>query len=307
MKERNVYLRSSLAGLGLVLALGSGVAAWGQTDAVVQFANGKAALAKGEFQAALEAFKAATKADPENDEFFQEYTLLRRVMNIREQVKEETDAETWQKMSRALYNYYRQHKIDQEALATARALYEKAASAESAALLADAQLAAGENAAAVALLGGLAGEQRSVQTDVLHGIALARLEKAAEAKTIAAKLELPSDADGALQLDAARLYALVGDAERALGVLKSALEATPPNQLDAVKTEAKESPDLASLAGNPAFASALETKSKIATGCAKDCGKCPSKSKSACSSEQKSDPKKDLPPPCKEHAKQESK
>jgi tetratricopeptide (TPR) repeat protein len=121
-------LRGCLAGLSLVLVLSGGVVALGQTDAVLQFANGKVALAKGEFQAALEAFKAATKADPENNEFFQEYTLLRRVMNIREQVKEETDAETWQKMSRALYNYYRQHKIEQEALATARALHEKAAS-----------------------------------------------------------------------------------------------------------------------------------------------------------------------------------
>ena len=294
-------LRGCLAGLSLALVLSGGVVALGQTDAVLQFANGKAALSKGEFQAALEAFKAATKADPENNEFFQEYTLLRRVMNIREQVKEETDAETWQKMSRALYNYYRQHKIEQEALATARALHEKAASADSVALLADAQLEAGENMAAAALLAGLDEGKRSPQTDVLHGIALARLDKTDEAKAVAAKLELPSDAEGALFLDAARLYALVGDAERATAALKSALEVTPPNQLDAVKAEAKESSDLASLAASPAFAKALEAKSKVATGCGKDCGKCPSKAKSGCGGEQKSGSET---PACKEHEKE---
>ncbi len=292
-------VRSCLAGLSLALVFNCGVLAWGQTGAALQFANGKAALSKGEFQAALEALKAATKADPENSEYFQEYTLLRRVMNIREQVKDETDAETWQKMSRALFNYYHQHKIEQEALTTARALYEKAASADSAALLADAQLEAGDNAAAATLLGGLDEGQRSVQTDVLHGIALARLNKVAEAKAVAAKVELPSDAEGPLYFNAARLYALVGDAEKAVAALTSALESTPPNQLDAVKSEAKASHDLASLSASPAFTSALEAKSKAtAGGCGKDCGKCPSKGKTGCGGEQKSDT-----PGCKEHEK----
>jgi tetratricopeptide (TPR) repeat protein len=292
-------LRAGLVGLSLILVLNCGVLALGQTDAAQQFANGKAALSKGEFQTALEAFKAATKADPENSEYFQEYTLLRRVMNIREQVREETDAETWQKMSRALYNYYRQHKIGQEALTTARAMYEKAPSADTAASLADAQLEAGDNAAAALLLGGRDDGQRSVQTDVLHGIALARLDKVADAKAMAAKLELPSDADGPLYFSAARLYALVGDANRATALLKTAIEGTPPNQVESLKASAKASPDLASLTASPAFAGAMEAKSKMAAGCAKDCGKCPSKAKSGCAGDQK----KDAPPGCKEHEK----
>jgi tetratricopeptide (TPR) repeat protein len=275
-------VRSCAVGLSLVLILCCGAVASAQSDPVQLFASGEALLAKGDFQGALEALKAATKADPENSQYFQEYALLRRVINIREQLKDEEDAETWQKMSRALYNYYRQHKIDQEALATARALHEKAGSAESAALLAEAQLTAGDNVAAAALLTQLDEAQRTIQTDVLQGVALARLSKLDEAKAIAAKLELPKDCDGPLCLNAARLYALVGDTEKALAALKCSFECTPPNQLEAVKADAKECRDLAALTASPAFASALETKSKVVGGCAKDCGKCPSKDKGGC-------------------------
>jgi tetratricopeptide (TPR) repeat protein len=287
----------------LALTLSGGAIVLAQTDAATQFANGQAALSKGEFQTALAALKAATKADPENDEYFHEYALLRRVMHVRKQLKEETDAETWQKMSRALYNYYRLHKIAQEALAAARGLYDKAPSADSAALLADAQLEVGDNAAAAALLGGLAEEQRSVQTDVLRGIALARLDKAAEAKAVATKVKLPSDADGLLCFDAARLYALIGDTERAVAALTSAFEATPPYQLDTVKAEAKASPDLAALIASPSFASALETQSRAASSCAKDRGQCSSKSKSKSESESGCAAEQKKEPACKEHEK----
>jgi tetratricopeptide (TPR) repeat protein len=272
-------IRSGALGLSLALVLQCGAITFAQTDGARQFAQAKALLAQADFRGALDAFKAASKAEPENSEYFQEYALLRRVIRIREQLKEEEDAETWQKMSRALYNYYRQHKINGEALATARALYEKAASGESAALLADAQLAADDNAAAVALLSQLDEGARTIQTDVLHGIALARVSKLADARAMAGKLELPKDCDGPLCFDAARLYALVGDAEKAIGALTCAFERTPANQLEAVKADAKQCRDLAALTGSPAFASALEVKSKVAAGCAKDGSKCPSKDK----------------------------
>ena len=271
-------MRRVVVSVSVIALLGS-VAAWAASDAAAEFARGQALLAKADFEGALEAFKAATKAEPEISEFFQEYTLLRRVINIRAQLKEEEDADTWQTMARALYNYYRQHKIRGEALTIAKALHAKAPSGESAAILAEAQLTAGDHAAAAGLLTGLDTAERTPQTDILHGIALAHLDKAAEAKAIAGKLELPKDCDGPMCVDAARLYALVGDTDKALGLLKCALECTPPNQLDAVKAEAKECPDLAKLAAAPTFAEVMETKSKMPAGCgsAAGCGKCPSK------------------------------
>lgn len=276
---------SLAVGAALALIIQCGVTAAAQTDAAEQFASGKALLVKGDFQAALEAFKAATKADPDNSEYFQEYALLRRVINIREQLKDEEDAETWQKMSRALYNYYREHKISAEALAMARALHEKVDTAETAALLAEAQLLTGDNAGALAVLTKLDESARTPQTDVLHGIALAHVGRSDEAKAIATRIELPKDCDGPLCLNAARLYALTDDSAKALAALRCAFENTPVSRLEAVKAEAKECPDLAALKTAPEYASAMETKSKVTGGCAKDCGKCPSKAKAGCASE----------------------
>ncbi|HPM23539.1 MAG TPA: hypothetical protein PLP66_06505, partial [Phycisphaerae bacterium] len=127
-------IRNLVVGLTLVTILGSTVA-WAD-DTAITFANGRTLLAKADFEGALQAFKIAVTAQPENSEYFQEYTLLRRVINLRAQLKDEQDPETWQKMSQALYNYYHSRKINGEALATAGALYEKVKTGETAALLA---------------------------------------------------------------------------------------------------------------------------------------------------------------------------
>lgn len=287
-------IRNFVLGLTLVTILGSS-AAWAD-DTATTFANGQTLLTKGDFEGALQAFKIAVTAEPENGEFFQEYTLLRRVINLRAQLKDEQDPETWQKMSQALYNYYHSHKINTEALATARALHEKVKAGETAAMLAEAQLATGDSKAAADLLAGLAADQRTPRTDILQGIALAYQNSAADAKAIATRLELPKDCEGPVCYDAARLYALVGDTEKALGTLKCAFECTPANQLDAVKAEAKECKDFAALVSNAGFAQALEAKSKVAAGCGSKagCGKCPSKAGCAADKDKK-------PTECKDH------
>jgi tetratricopeptide (TPR) repeat protein len=276
-------MRSAALGLGVALIF-CAVRAHGQTDAAQRFEQAKALLAKGDFSGALEAFKAATKAEPENSEYFQEFTLLRRVLNIREQLKAETDPETWQKMSRALYNYYCQHRVHGEALAIARAMYDKAGSGDTAALLAEAQLEAGENAAAATVLGQLDEAQRTLPGEILRGIALVRLDQRAAARAIAAQMDLPKDSAAAVWLLAARLLALVGSSDEAIANLTRAFECTPPNELAALRADAQGCADLETLKSNPAFGSALETKSKVK---AADCGKCPNRGKDGCGLDKK--------------------
>jgi tetratricopeptide (TPR) repeat protein len=291
-------MRSFLIGLTLAVVLGSAGVAFADNTAAQLFANGQALLAKADFDGALEAFKGATKAEPENSEYFQEYSLLRRVLNLRTQLKDEEDQETWQKMSRALFNYYRSHGINNEALAVATSLHAKVNSGETAALVADAQLELGQNEAAATLLAGLAKDQGTLQTNILHGIALARLGKLAEAKALLGTIEVPKDCDGQTCFDAARLNALVGNTVNALNLLKCAFETTPANQLDAVKADAKASKDLSKVITDAGFAQVLETKSKVAAG---GCGKCPSKA--ACAGKAKEGEAAG----CKEHEKQAEK
>ena len=240
----------------------------------------KALRAKGDFEGALVAFKAAAKADPDNKEYFQECALLSRVLKIREQFKTEQDMDLWGRMGRGLYNYYRQYDINDEALVIATTLYAKMGCGDSAALVADVQLALGKDAEAAELLGGVDEAKCTPRSNLLLGVALARLGKAEEAKAIATKFEMPKECDAELCFDAARLYALVGEQAKAIESLQCTFENTPATWLDDVKAEAKKCPDFKSITGEEAFAKVLTTESKV-----KGCGGC-SSSKS-CSSKDK--------------------
>ncbi len=290
----------------LLVVMACGVASAGPEEAAKAFTAGKALLAKGDFDGAAKALKEAAAADPNNSAYFQEAALLKRVMNLRKQIAEEKDAETWQAMARALYGYYRQNGIQGEALTLAQALHSKAGTGESAALLADAYLAADQNEAAATLLAGLKEDAVTPRTVALRGVALARLGETDEAQALAAKFALPKECDdAALCFDAARLYALTGDKDKALATLKCALECTPGNQLAAVRAEAKACKDLAAVAGSEEFAKVLATESKAVGGC----GKCPSRDKCAggekkeagCGTHEKSGDKKDAG--CEEYEK----
>lgn len=275
-------LRTCLLGLTASCILCS--AALAENEAAArEFANGKALLAKADLQGALTAFKAAVKADPENNEYFQHYGLLQRVMKLRTAISEEKDAATWQQMARALCSFYRQYKLYGEALPLARGLHEKAGTGESAELLAGTLIALDKNEDAVTFLTSLNADQVTRPTTTLKGLALAHLGKLDEAKAVAARLEIPKDGSAELCLDAARLYGLLGDSEKATGLLTRAFETTPSSQLDTVKADVKTCPDFARLAATPEFAKALETKSQVA-GCGSKaaCGKCPLKDKGAC-------------------------
>ena len=264
-------------------------AAWADTaEAAREFDHGKTLLAQGDFAGALEAFKATAKADAENKDYFQAYRLLRRVIQVRKQFAEEQDEVIWQQTGRALYNYYRQYDILGETLPLARALHEKMASDESAVMLADAQLALDQDAAAADLLAGLSAEQRTVHTDILQGIALARLDRLDEAQALVAELKLPRECDAQVYFDAARLYAQLDDARQALALLQRAFESTPAQFLDDSKADARKCADLAGLATGPEFVRVLETKSEVKAGgggCGgKSAGGCGSKSAAGCGS-----------------------
>ena len=288
MQVRHVVIGLLVAGVLAPLALA------GPADAVKAYDEGKALLAQGNFDGALASFKTAAQADPENKTYFQEAALLRRVINLRKQLETEEDAEIWGKMGRGLCNYYRQYKVRGEALELAGKLYDRMGCGDSAARLAEAQLDLNKNAAAAELLGGLDETKRTPRTNILHGVALARLGKLEDAKACATKAELHKQcpvkgcpAEGCdLQVcyDAARLCALVGDSEKALAMLKCTFEGTPAPWLDDTKSEAKECSDFSSLADSAAFAKVLETKSQVKAGCAgsKGCGKTCTKGKAGC-------------------------
>ncbi len=269
-------------------------------EATRSYDEGRTMLKQGDLDAALAAFKVAAKADPENKFYFREAAVLSRVLNIRRAMADEQDLETWVKMGRLLYNYYHQYQVNKEALALAQQLHGKAASAESAAMLAEAHLELAQDKEAVAVLAALPAEQCDARTKVLHGLALARTGEKEAAAAVAAELEMPEKCGNVLCFDAARLYARLGRDDHAYKMLTCAFESTPANWLPEFRTMAKACADFDDIAETARFAKVLATKSKM-TGCggcasASSCGS--SGGSSGCSSEKTACSDKDKKQSC---------
>jgi tetratricopeptide (TPR) repeat protein len=280
---------AGLVGLMPVMAL-----AGAAETAAALVAQGKGLLAKADFEGALKAYAEAAKTDSQNQDYRQQYAVLRRVIQMREGVDKETNDEKWRGTVAGLRAFYYGNDLYGEALALDRKAHTKLKNADSASALAQTQLQMGQNAEAAVTLSALDEKSATPQSQVLLGIALARQGKNDEAKALAGKIETPKEGMPGLLYDLASLHALTGDTAGAAALLTRCFENTPPSRVDAFKATAKQDKDLASMVASADFAKALETTSKVkesaCTG-GSNCGSCPSKgscstaSKSACPSE----------------------
>lgn len=249
-------------------------------EAAKLFADGKALLQKADFGGAVKAFAEAAKADAKNEEYRQQYNMLRRVMQIRGKLAEQKDADRWWATARSLRGYYYENDIFHEALALDRQAHERFNNAESAGLLAETQLELGLNAEAVELLSAVADKDLTSGTRLLLGIAEARLGRADDARAIVGRFKDTTDLPGDVLFSLACLHSLLGNQDQAADLLVRCCEMTPPSRLDAFKASLKECQDLRGLVAAPRFAKVLDAKSKVAESkCSSGagCGKCPSR------------------------------
>jgi len=278
--------------IGTVLCGAAGALAETTEEAARAFASGQALLAKADFPAALGAFRSAARADDGNQTYAQEYAMLRQVMRMRSDCAAEKDAERWLNLAAPLRTFYYDHSLYSEALALDQQRQRRAPCSESAVQLAETQLALHMDSDAAETLGALPENQVTPRARVLSGLALARLGRLDEAGPLA-DAPPPPDAGPRFFYDLARLEALAGDPKGAIEALTRSFELTPPSRLEALKAEVAKSAEFSTLAGGPAFAGALKTKSKIAeSGCSKGagCGKCPKRG--GCGSKAAKDHKK---------------
>lgn len=292
MTVRNISISAAFAALMFCATPG-----WASSpdQARAAFARGGKLLAEGDFDAALKSFATAAKADAENQEYRQQYSLLRRVIKMRKRIEKEKNPEKWQASAEALRAFYYEHGVYTEALPLDRQVHAKQNTAQSAAMLAQTQLELGMNAEAADVLAGLEESEATPATRALLGIALARQGQLEQAKDVARQCAAPKDAKAGLLWDLARLHALLGDASDALSLLTRCFESIPPSRLDLAKTEAKNSKDFATLVASAEFTRALETKSKVKeSSCSggSSCGSCPSRSGCSKSSKSASSTKK---------------
>lgn len=250
-------------------------------EASAAYAEGQKRLRQGDFEPALKAYLAASKADPENDLYRQETLLLQRTIRTRKGLDRLTGGE-WLTAAEGLYVYFFEREVAGEALNLATKLHERQSDGVSTARLARTQLAFGRDAAAAELLRGLSDTMQTVETRALLAIALARQGETDAAKAALNSAVVSDDTSAAALFDLARARARVGQHEDALALLGACLERTPPSRLESVRTSARQSADLASLRSDAAFAKVLATESKVSESrCSSgaSCAKCPSRTK----------------------------
>jgi len=265
----------------VVLAIGTilvcPVAAWGES-AEQAFANGKTLLAKGDFQGALKAYATAARADRANRDYLQQYTLVRRIVMLRDRLGTEKGPKRWEYVARALHSFYVSQDLYSEALAIDKKIHARLNNASSARMLAETQLAMRLNEEAAKMLAALDPNKATPATQALLGVALARQNKLDQARQIATRLELPENVGPRMTYCAARLHAIAGNPEQAIRLLARVFEGVPPSQIDGFKEHARLCPDFARLASTADFAKALTTKSKVpesACSGGRGCANCP--------------------------------
>lgn len=246
------------------------------------FRAGEASLASGDLSGALQQFAGAVRAAPSNQQYVQQYAMLRQVLMMRAGLPEENNPLLWQRNARTLHTFYLNHGLYPDALDVGEQFHARLNNGLSALLLAETHLAMNRTAEAARMLAALPAEQHTVATKALHGLAVARHGEPEEAKKIAGTIQLASDDGPGTVYAVARLYAALSDDERACQLLVRCFEATAPSRLETFKQHTRTSPEFAGLAGKAGFAAALQTASKVSeSSCSggTTCASCPVRSK----------------------------
>lgn len=227
------------------------------------FEEGNALLAEGDLQGAMEAYSTAVRSDRENQQYVQQFMLIRQVVALESSLDKQTDPDRWAETAQSLRSFYAARGITSEAISIDLRMHSKLNTALTAAQLAESQLRAGQADEAAQVLGSLDEKKATPATQALRAVALARAGRLGEARKIAASMSSLEQPDAGTLYNLARMHAAVSEDEKALSFLTACFEVVPPSRLVNLKAHAQGSPEFARLADKGAFATVLKTESKI--------------------------------------------
>jgi tetratricopeptide (TPR) repeat protein len=247
------------------------------------FDRGKTLLDQGDFEGALGAYAQAARADRENRQYVAQYSLVRQVVELRKRLDAEQDPKQWENTARALRSFYLREGIYREALALDGKVHARLATAATARMLAETQLALDMNGEAAETLASLDPEKVTPSTQGLLVVALARQGKQDDARKVAASVAVPSQPDARADYTLAWMYAAAGEPVKSLDMLTRAFEGFPPSLLPGYKAHAKACPEFAALP-SAELAKVMATESKVPESkCSggSSCAGCPNRGKCA--------------------------
>lgn len=247
------------------------------------FDQGKALLGQDDFDGALAAFAEAARADRTNRDYVAQHARVRQAIELRRRLETEQNTERWQQFARALRAFYLSEGMHSAALALDHKMHARLATATTARMLAETQLAMERNAEAAEMLAALDSAKATPATQGLLVVALVRQGKQDDAQNVATQISVPKDADARTRYITAWMHAALGQANEATTALVGAFEMFAPSVLPGFKAHAKLCPELASLPAAD-LAKAMATESKIPEStCSggKSCAGCPNRGKCA--------------------------
>ena len=117
---------------------------YAQSDAENAFANGQARLADGDLTGALKAYIAAVKADRDNQQYLQQYLLVRQAVTLQAAWNDQMKDAQWEQTALALRRFYLSQGLHAAALPIDEAMFARLPSADTAVQLAETLLALGD-------------------------------------------------------------------------------------------------------------------------------------------------------------------
>ncbi len=243
--------------------------------------QGNQAIQKCEFEQASEYYKKASEAAQDNPEYKDKAMLLRNIIRIRENLAKENNIRRWANNAMSLRAFYMQEKLYSEVLNISQQIYSRFASNPVALfMLGESYILCQQYQQAVEFLSKL-GESSTQTTEVLLGIAQAKLGNKDAATTISKQLSQMPSHQPSYCYYAAILETLLQNPNRALQYIANGLKNTPPSQIETLKKKILESPELQTLKENPQFTTTLATESEIKeSNCSggSSCSTCPNRS-----------------------------
>lgn len=246
--------------LALGIALGASTAS--AQSAASAYRQGNTHLAAGDLQQALKSYGQAAQADRANQQYAQQFLLVRRIVQLQGSLDKETNPARWGATAQSLRSFYVSRGLHAQALPVDEAIWQRDKSSNAAIQIAETRLALGQHAQAASLLESLPEDAATPGTQALLSIARARQGQLEQAKATAAAVTADDAGPGTLYL-VARMHGAVGDAERAVQTLTHCFQAVPPSRLEDLKAHSRVCLDFAALSSSPAFTSALKTESKV--------------------------------------------
>jgi tetratricopeptide (TPR) repeat protein len=257
-------LRSQIALMSVfLLCFSTTIAVFAESPAEA-VSRGRQQLRDGDLESAAKTFGQAAAAEPANKEYSAKAEQLRKVLQLRQVLAQELDDGPWTRVARALHSFYRTEKLNDEALKLDRQIHERLKSGLSASILADTLLVLGKNDEVAEVINSLPDSERTLDSDAVRAIALARAGKQGEAIAAADAIKLPEEICAGKAFLLARLNGAVGRNDEAAKYLKKSFESTPPEKLPNFQKAAKNSPDFAKLLADEKYAFLWNTAPKPA-------------------------------------------